>query len=588
VAGLQRQNIACEHMMWETYVHAPPIDFEEARYDAVVAAITQRHILADAAHRLEPRKRPGNSIYWPRVVGGREQEYLDACRELLAERIRTALALCPTKPIFFLSFLEPRHNYLGNLLPRYQLSNPAHFIRKLNEAQEEFLADAPNARLFDVNEILNLVGRARLQDDIIWSIDHGSIIADDPADAARIQASTDPRQMYDTAQALEEYERVLALRLREDLAIMREPLQIKAIIVDLDDTVWRGIAAEDLDKNYWEFTEGWPIGLAEALLVFKTRGGLLAACSKNDEAALRLRWPTIYFGRLRLADFAAMRINFGRKSDNVRELLRELNVLPRNTLFIDDNPREIDEVRRQFPDMHFLSSEHYDWRRKILLSPATQVASISDDARLRTTSIQANSVREKAKAEMSHDDWLRSLELVQTTSLIGESGDPDFQRAFELLNKTNQFNTTGRRWTLTEMEELFARGGLLLCSKLRDRLADSGMISVFVIDGSEIAQAVLSCRAFGFGAEAAAAHVACAHILAHSGEVRASLADTGLNATCHRFYEKLGFTETDGSWRTTNVVPAPVHIDLRLPIPAAPASTMGSKLTRMLAHIRNG
>ena len=37
---------------------------------------------------------------------------------------------------------------------------------------------------------------------------------------------------------------------------------------------------------------------------------------------------------------------------------------------------------------------------------------------------------------------------------------PEFNRAFELINKTNQFNTCGQRWTVVELREMFAQGAL--------------------------------------------------------------------------------------------------------------------------------
>jgi HAD superfamily phosphatase (TIGR01681 family) len=275
---------------------------------------------------------------------------------------------CPDRPIFFMSFLQPKHNYLGSMLKRYSLSNPVYFVEQLNRAREEAFSGYANAYLIDMNELMALVGSVSLHDDYLSPIAHAAVIDNDAWDAERIQISTSPRALYDTMDVLPLFEEVVARRLLDNLQILRKPLEIKAIIVDFDDTIWRGIAAEELTKPHWEFTEGWPLGLAEALLIFKARGGMIAACSKNDEETIRKRWRALYGGRLRLEDFVSVKINFERKSDNVRQTLAEFNILPANILFIDDNPREIDEVRSAFPDMTFLSAQHYDWRRKILMS----------------------------------------------------------------------------------------------------------------------------------------------------------------------------------------------------------------------------
>lgn len=104
--------------------------------------------------------------------------------------------------------------------------------------------------------------------------------------------------------------------------------------------------------------------------------------------------------------------------------------------------------------------------------------------------------------------------------------------------------------------------GALVCSMLRDKLADNGMVSVIVVRGDEIVQVVLSCRAFKFGAELAAGRVACQHILATHGQVRATLLDTGLNKTCHPYFGKMGFDERDGAWWTRAAPPAPEHLSV--------------------------
>jgi FkbH-like protein len=561
LVGLRNQGVPVEQILWESLAHSPLPEFESAPYDAVVVSITLAHIFADAAALMEPERAFGNGIYLARAISlGREQDYFDACADAIRSQVAKIMPLCTDRPCFFLSFMEPKHNYLGNLMPRYSLSNPAYFVARLNEVLADAISAQSNMHFFDVNEIMALVGKARLLDDYTTALSHGAIIRSFGADDSRIQPSTAPEDLWGTFDALVEFEQVLACRFLDDLEILRRPLQIKAIIVDVDDTLWRGIAVEEQDKPHWEFTEGWPIGVAEALLFFKARGGMLAMCSKNDEAALRGRWGHIYQGRLRLTDFASMKVNFERKSENIRAILAELNILPQNALFIDDNPREIDEVRAAFPEMQFLSVEHHDWRRKILMSASTQVATISDDAHKRTASVQANAVRQKAAEGLSFEEWLASLSLEQTIEIVERSDHPRFERAFELLNKTNQFNTTGRRWERHEIDALLAEGGALVCSMLRDKLADNGMISVVVVRGNEIVQAVLSCRAFKFGAELAAGRVACQRILATHDHVRASLVDTGLNKTCHPYFRKMGFEEKDGVWTTAALPPLPDHL----------------------------
>ena len=64
---------------------------------------------------------------------------------------------------------------------------------------------------------------------------------------------------------------------------------IKLVAVDLDDTLWRGVAADGTIGAM----EGWPMGLMETLLHLKKRGILLAIVSKNDEQLIRAKWNDI-------------------------------------------------------------------------------------------------------------------------------------------------------------------------------------------------------------------------------------------------------------------------------------------------------
>ena len=98
-------------------------------------------------------------------------------------------------------------------------------------------------------------------------------------------------------------------RLDEALGVVRRSEIVKLIIVDLDDTLWRGIAAED-ELSPGERKEGWPLGLADALLYFKSRGGLLAICSKNDHKKTLENFRKIYGWRITEEDFASIKINW--------------------------------------------------------------------------------------------------------------------------------------------------------------------------------------------------------------------------------------------------------------------------------------
>ena len=90
---------------------------------------------------------------------------------------------------------------------------------------------------------------------------------------------------------------------------------------------------------------------------FKKRSGLIAICSKNDQAPTKERFQRIRGDRIRLDDFVSVKINWSPKSENISEILTEANLLPESAVFIDDSPREIDKVRARFPSIRCLGGK---------------------------------------------------------------------------------------------------------------------------------------------------------------------------------------------------------------------------------------
>lgn len=542
----------------------PPI--ETVNLDAVEAniiALPLRSVMAAGAVSFCGFE---NEIFWPRLTDASEvKNYFDECAEYIKEFIESLSEILGTRPSFILSFWEPRQNFLGKLFKRYDLKNPQYFVARLNEVLEAACQNYSNTYLLDVNDVLNSMGRFRIQDDYVREISHASNIFDAgfEDDVRRLQKSTPASHIYDVDGQPAVFGHCVFNEILDRIDIIASRSPIKLIIVDLDDTLWRGVLA-DSDRSAFERTDFWPMGLAEALLVFKARGGLLAICSKNDDALARAEFNRVWGGRLQVEDFVSIKINFQRKSENIQEILGEVNLLPGNVLFIDDNPREISEVKSILPELHVLSSEHYDWRRAIMLSPSTQVSSVSNESTRRTETLKAKIVRDRAKQTMSREEWLRSLGIMQRYHVIRETEDLYFSRAFELLNKTNQFNTTGRRWSLDEARTLFSEGGYIFCAFLRDKTTDNGMIGLHLVLGKKIIQSILSCRVFGLNSEYASISILMNHILTQHQVVEATYAPTGKNFYCEAYYKNSGFAEEDGEFRATIVLPHPPTVESNL------------------------
>jgi FkbH-like protein len=535
--------IKVDHMMAASFSHSETPDLARRPRDVAIVALTLRHILGEAGGVANV----GADLLFARVRTLEAAEALCAsCAPLIQAKARQLHAALSGAPVLFTTFIEPSFDYIGSLRTQGYDHSPIEIVRRLNAILRDAVASLPGAYVLDVNLLLNQVGRAHLQDDAVMSATHGSYLHHGvlDLDAQRIVPPKPLAGAYRIEPAERAYAAAFWTAVADGLKVIRSPDPIKLLIVDLDDTLWRGVASED-DVEPWARIEGWPIGLMEALLVFKGRGGLLAICSKNDREPTLQRMQEIWHGAVTPQDFAVIKINWSPKSENVAEILRETNLLAANAAILDDNPREIDEVRTRFPEIRTLGFDAYDWRRIVLRAPETQTAAATAESLQRTELVQARLARENAAVGLSREDWLASLNCRQRFDVIRDAASPAFIRALELLNKTNQFNTTGRRWTAGEMVAFLRRGGAAIATALKDRTADNGVVGVALVEGGEIVQLVLSCRVFGLGAETNLGRAATLIALSQAQPARGRILDSGRNFACHGLFETLGF-QRDG------------------------------------------
>ena len=286
---------------------------------------------------------------------------------------------------------------------------------------------------------------------------------------------------------------------------------------------------------------------------------MYAAVSKNDEDRIRSLWPNLYGGRLELADFASIKINWDPKPDNIERILEETNLLPRSVVFIDDNPVERANVAAAFPDIRLLGADPYQLRRILLWSAETQVAGITAESVRRTEMVQAQVERETMRKRLTRAEFLETLVVSIRLFPITDSADSRFARALELVNKSNQFNTTGTRWTLEECQAAFSRGWVFWAFEVQDRFTRYGVVGVAITGPASIQQFVMSCRVVGLEVEIA---VISALLAAMPGTVAAKIEPTDANFLCRDLYARCGFTETDGIWTRISEpkLPLPAHV----------------------------
>lgn len=526
-----------------------------AQYDFQIIHIPLRSILGSAYFQL-----PDD--------GSQHEEFLRQTQDYLKRYLANAVRLNTEHKLlsFVLGFLVPQQNPLGRFQPRYDLRNVMYFIERLNQLLAAEVAMLENAHFVDADQVSSSIGKKNCQDDMVWSFTHGTTLSDGDQDhdLNRIQPPAAMQQHY-SARWLEFFEALL----HEIFAMHRTVRQqdaVKLVAVDLDDTLWRGVAAE----GTLGAIEGWPMGFMETLIILKKRGILLAIVSKNDEQFIRSKWNDIVQGQIAFSDFAVHQINFRSKAENLAAILQAVNLRPQNAVMIDDNPVERAAIQAGVPGVRVLGSQLYYLKRVLLWSAETQQPMSTPESRRKTEMVQAQLARESVRKQLSHEEFLQTLQLRVTLTVIRDNRDVLLGRALELFNKTNQFNTTGARYTLEQCHRRLAAGVPLYVLQAEDRFTQYGLIGAAWVQQNQIEHLVMSCRALGLGIEdSLLAYLADRLAGEAAGTLLGQLRPTEANLACRQLYRRNGFRPVESDsilWSRSLAEPLrfPAHVSFRV------------------------
>lgn len=307
--------------------------------------------------------------------------------------------------------------------------------------------------------------------------------------------------------------------------------QKKVLALDLDDTLWDGVVSEDGVAGVVPNTE-----LQREALELRRRGVLLVALSMNDAEDVEPIWDDPRM-TLRSGDFAAMRINWIKKSANLADVARELNLGTDSFVFVDDNAGNRSEMRAALPDVAVApfppDLSAYFPRR----------ASTAEDL-ARADMYKAEAKRREAASRMTCDDYIRSLCMVNVAAPVLEG---DVARVAQLSQKSNQMNVLTRRRSEDEIRTFAADPTrIVLALRSSDRFGDLGLVA-FVhakLDGgrADVLDWVMSCRAMNRRIEFAL-EAELERRLAERGvrSVSARWEKTAKNAPSQDLFDRLGF-----------------------------------------------
>jgi FkbH-like protein len=324
----------------------------------------------------------------------------------------------------------------------------------------------------------------------------------------------------------------------------------KALVVDLDNTLWGGVVGEDGPLGVQcgpEYPGAEFQALQRALLDLFHRGVLLAICSKNNESdALEAleKHPGLL---LRPAHFACRRINWVEKCENLREIAKELNIGTDAIAFLDDNPVERECVRAGLPEVTVIELPPDPWQYAHVLRecPVFERLALSAEDRERGQLYSKQRQRtELQKSCNSLDDFYRALgQEVE----IAQVGPETIARASQLTQKTNQFNLTTIRYSEQQLAEVArGEGNRIMSVRVRDRFGDNGIVGLAITreigEICEVDTFLLSCRVIGRSVET----VLLAHLIEEAKRrgvrrLRGWFLPTKKNAPAQDFYATHGF-----------------------------------------------
>jgi FkbH-like protein len=472
--------------------------------------------------------------------------------------IRAAIAAHSGAPCLVQTLARPAEQQFGNLDARVA-GTPTQLIDALNRAIVDSIEGSADV-LFDVAALAQTIGLADWHDPRLWNLG----------------------KLPFASQCLPIYaEHVCRL-----LAALRGKSR-RCLILDLDNTLWGGVIGDDglegIVLGQGDATGEAHLSVQQAALALRERGVVLAVSSKNDDAIAREAFRKHTEMLVREEHIAVFQANWDDKATNIKAIASALNLGLESMLLLDDNPAERALVRRLLPEVAVpeLPDDPGLYARTLLASGWFEAVTFSAEDRARA-GFYRDSAKRVALQQQAGDleAYLASLQMVLTVSPFDEPGRA---RITQLINKSNQYNLTTRRYTEAQVLQIERDPACFtLQARLADTFGDNGMISVVICrahgDEWRLDTWLMSCRVLGRHVEQALlAELVAA---ARGRGIRRLVGEylpTARNKLVEDHYARLGFEEVerqpDGTTRwqlqVTDVTAPALPMQVRRPERAA-------------------
>ena len=326
----------------------------------------------------------------------------------------------------------------------------------------------------------------------------------------------------------------------------------KCLILDLDNTVWGGVIGDDgvdgIVLGQGDATGEAHLHVQRTALALRERGVVLAVSSKNTDEIARQPFRTHPEMLLREEHIAVFQANWNDKATNIKAIAEELSLGLDAMVFLDDNPVERGLVRQMLPQVAVpeLPDNPALYARTLMAAGYFEAVAFSGEDRGRAAFYQDNARRVTLQKQAGDvEGYLRSLGMQMTLQPFDDNGRA---RIVQLINKSNQFNLTTRRYT--EADVAAAQNdpdAFTLQVRLSDSFGDNGMICVVICrsEGSdwEIDTWLMSCRVLGRKVEAAVLQELAGQARARGiARLVGRYLPTEKNKLVEQHYANLGFT----------------------------------------------
>ncbi len=371
--------------------------------------------------------------------------------EVMWDKLRETYAC----PIIQNNFEMPFYRLLGNR-DAVDVHGRIHFLNRLNEKFYEYADAHENFYINDIHYLSSCYGLDKWAEPFFWHMYKYALCLDAIPNLA-FNVSNIIKSIYGKNK--------------------------KALVLDLDNTLWGGIVGDDGVENL-EIGQETSLGQVYSefqnyIKMQKQLGVMLNVNSKNEEenALAGLQHPD---GALKPDDFIIIKANWEPKSKNLLDIASELNILPDSLVFVDDNPAEREIISQQVKGTAVPQiGNPEEYIRVLDHSGFFEVTKLSEDDRNRNEMYKANVMRKQQ--EQSFGDYKEYLKSLQMKAVIAPFEAIYMARIAQLTNKSNQFNLTTKRFSQSEIEAIAQNEKYItLYGKLEDKFGDNGVVSVVI------------------------------------------------------------------------------------------------------------